>query len=232
MRNKVAVIAAHPDDEVLGCGGTIVRHVREGDEVHVLIMAEGITSRDIVRDRESRRDELSVLAQSAQRANDILGTASLTINEFPDNRLDTIALLDLIKTVEVFLDSCQSQIVYTHHAGDVNIDHCRLHQAVVTACRSIPGQRVDTLLFFETASSTEWQTSESAPMFIPNWFVDITDTLSTKVEALRAYAQEMRPWPHARSVEALEHLARWRGATAGFHAAEAFILGRRRVMFR
>jgi len=226
MKRKVAIIAAHPDDEVLGCGGTIARHIQEHDEVYVLIVAEGVTSRDGARDRESRKDDLSALAQSAYRANEILGTTSLTIGDLPDNRLDTISLLDLVKQVETFLAKHKPQIVYTHHAGDVNIDHKILHRAVVTACRPVPNQCVQTLLFFETVSSTEWQTRGSGDFFMPDWFVDISKSVDKKITALQAYESEMRDWPHPRSIKAVEHLAFWRGATAGFGAAEAFVLGR------
>ena len=226
MENKVAVIVAHPDDEVLGCGGTIAQHIRDGDKVHVLIMAEGVTSRDQQRDRSAHVSELSGLAKAAHAANKILGITSLTLKDLPDNRMDSLDRLDVIKIIEEFIQAHTPTIVYTHHTGDVNIDHRRIHEAVVTACRPIPGQPVLTLLFFEIASSTEWQPPVSAPVFSPNWFVDISATLDLKLKALRAYQSEMRPWPHARSVESLEHLAKWRGATIGAYAAEAFILGR------
>ena len=226
MKNKVVVIAAHPDDEVLGCGGTIAKHVYDGDEVHILIMAEGLTSRDYTRNATAHALELSDLAKAANAANKVLGTTSLTLKGLPDNRMDSLDRLDVIKLIEDFIQTHNPSIVYTHHIGDVNIDHRRIHEAVVTACRPVPNQMVKTLLFFEVSSSTEWQPSISAPVFSPNWFVDISETLALKLQALRAYQTEMRPWPHARSVEALEHLARWRGATVGVNAAEAFVLGR------
>jgi LmbE family N-acetylglucosaminyl deacetylase len=226
MENKLAIIVAHPDDEILGCGGTIAQHIRNGDEVHVLIMAEGVTSRDPQRDRSAHVAQLSSLAKAAHNANQILGTTSLTLKDLPDNRMDSLDSLDVIKIIEEFIQTHAPTIVYTHHTGDVNIDHRRIHEAVVTACRPFPGQPISTLLFFEIASSTEWQPPVSAPVFSPNWFVDISETLDFKLKALRAYQSEMRPWPHSRSVEALEHLAKWRGATIGVCAAEAFILGR------
>lgn len=226
MGNRVAVIAAHPDDEILGCGGTIARHIQNGDQVFVMIMAEGLTSRDRHRDRTEKSEELSELAEAAQTANRILGTTSLTMEKLPDNRMDSLDRLDVIKIIEEFLQAHRPTIVYTHHAGDVNIDHRCIHEAVITACRPIPGSEVTTLLFFEIASSTEWHVPGSAPAFCPNWFVDVSAQLEKKLDALRAYQSEMRPWPHARSVEALDHLARWRGATIGVDAAEAFVLGR------
>lgn len=224
---NVLVIAAHPDDEVLGCGGAIAKHTQQGDIVHVLILAEGATSRNPQRDRKKLQNELSTLAEAAHQASEILGVTSLKLHDFPDNRMDGCDLLDIIKVIEQEIVKYQPEIIYTHHIGDVNIDHRRIHQAVVTATRPIPSSTVKTLLFFEVASSTEWQTPGSAPAFTPNWFVDISQTLSLKLEALAAYEFEMRSWPHARSIEALEHLAHWRGASVGVEAAEAFILGRR-----
>ncbi len=226
MGNKIAVIAAHPDDEVLGCGATIAKHIEKGDEVFVLILAEGITSRDRSREREEKLGELNELANAAQNANDILGTTLLTLKTFPDNRMDSLDILDITKIVEEFIQAHHPTIVYTHHSGDVNIDHRCIHEAVVTACRPMPGNEITTLLFFEIASSTEWQVPGTAQAFAPNWFIDISAQLDKKLRALRAYQSEMHPWPHARSIEAIDHLAKWRGATIGVNAAEAFILGR------
>ena len=226
MGKTILVIAAHPDDEILGCGGTIAKHVQAGDEVYVAILAEGLTSRDQTRNRENHLDGLSELEKSAQRANQILGVASLVMLDFPDNRMDSLDRLDVTKAVEELIRKYQPEIVYTHHVGDVNIDHRVIHDAVITACRPLAGNPVKTILFFEVASSTEWQPPGSAPTFAPNWFVDISDTLNLKLEALEAYASEMRAWPHSRSIKALEHLAHWRGATISVDAAEAFMLGR------
>jgi LmbE family N-acetylglucosaminyl deacetylase len=221
---RVLVVAAHPDDEVLGCGGTIARHAEAGDQVQVLIVAEGATSRQQPRDRLQATQELSLLAQAARKAGAILGVRGVELLDLPDNRLDSLDRLDLIKRIEECIERHQPQVVYVHHVGDVNVDHRRLHEAVVTACRPTPGHSVQRLLSFEVASSSEWQPPGSAPAFQPNWFVDISAHWPRKREALAAYASEMRPWPHARSMEALEHLARWRGAQVGVDAAEAFCL--------
>lgn len=221
---SVLVVAAHPDDEILGCGGSIALHADAGDQVQVLIMAEGATSRHNQRDRRKFRDELSSLSEAAQQAGKILGVQGVQLFNLPDNRLDSLDRLDLIKQIEKCIARHNPQVVYVHHAGDVNIDHRRLHEAVVTACRPIPGQPVQRLLSFEVASSTEWQPPGSAPAFNPNCFVDIAAQWPRKREALKAYASEMRQWPHARSLEAVEHQARWRGAQVGVEAAEAFCL--------
>ena len=226
-KNSVLIIAAHPDDEILGCGGAMAKHSQNGDEVHVVILAEGMTSRDEKRNREERSSDLSTLADTAKKANDIIGVATLYLHDFPDNRMDSVDLLDVVKVVESFIEKYKPSIVYTHHRGDVNIDHTVIHDAVIAATRPQPGHCVKTVLFFETASSTEWRPPQSSISFNPNWFVDISgDALEKKLQALAAYTTEMRPFPHARSVKALDHLAKWRGASIGYEAAEGFILGR------
>ena len=221
MTHKVLVIAAHPDDEVLGCGGSIARHRAAGDAVAVLIMADGVGSR-------SGTDAPAAAArqQCAQQAAKILGVQDLTLLAYPDNRMDEATLLDVVQDIEKVMARCVPDIVYTHHAGDVNIDHRIVHDAVIAACRPQPGHTVKQLLFFETPSSTEWRPPASHAVFAPNWFSDISATLELKLQALAAYAPELREFPHPRSLQAVEHLARWRGASAGLAAAEAFELGR------
>ncbi|ELS34322.1 MULTISPECIES: PIG-L deacetylase family protein [Pseudanabaena] len=226
---NILVVAAHPDDEVLGCGGAIAKHIQQGDKVHILILAEGVTSRKSERNRDDFQAELSALEIVANKVSHLLGVSSLSMHDFPDNRMDSCELLDIVKFIEKSIEQYQPQIIYTHHSGDVNIDHRCIHQAVVTACRPIPNHPVHTLLFFEIPSSTEWQTPSSAVPFTPNWFVDISETLVLKLEALEAYESEMRSYPHPRSLEAVEYLARWRGATIGVKAAEAFMLGRHSI---
>jgi len=221
---KYLIISAHPDDEVLGCGGSIVKWSKDGNEVHVLIMAEGVTSRDKHRDREHRTEDLSRLAQSANQGADILGVKSVELLNYPDNRMDSVDLLDVVKVVEKKIEELKPNVVVTHHAGDLNIDHRIIHQAVITACRPQPGHPVRSILSFEVPSATEWQSSDYGLNFMPNWFEDITDTLHLKMKALEAYQSEMRSWPHARSLKAVEHLARWRGASVGCEAAETFML--------
>lgn len=226
MSKKILVIAAHPDDEVLGCGATMAKHAVNGDEVHVAILAEGVTSRDEKRSREKRNTDLSQLAKSANKANSILGVKSLTLHHFPDNRMDSLDMLDVIKVIEDHVSRIKPDTVYTHHVGDLNIDHRITNTAVMTACRPQPGSSVKKILFFEVPSSTGWHVPEPAQSFVPNWFEEVSSTLPTKLKALQAYKSEMKLWPHARSLKAVEHLARWRGASVGLEAAEAFSLGR------
>lgn len=225
--NTALVLAAHPDDEVLGCGGTIARMADEGWKVHVLILAEGATSRADVRDRKAQSGPLSQLETAARHAATILGAATVQLETFADNRMDGVDLLDVVKRIEAEVERLQPSRVLTHHIGDVNIDHTIVHRATVAACRPLPGSSVRELLFFEVASSTEWRPAHSLAPFEPNLFVDIGMSLERKLQALQAYASEMREFPHARSVRAVEALARWRGATAGREAAEAFEIGRR-----
>jgi len=223
---SILVVAAHPDDEILGCGATMARHAAHGDHVRVLLMAEGMTSRRWPAPPADRDRRLLVkLTQGARRANDIVGSSSVEFGGFPDNRMDSMDLLSVIKRVEQTIERFRPEVVYTHHAADVNIDHQITHQAVLTACRPIPGHPVKRLLFSEVVSSTHWQNARRAP-FSPTWFIDVSHTLALKLKALRAYSLEMRSWPHARSYKAVEALARWRGSVVGCEAAEAFETGR------
>ncbi len=226
MHKKILVVVAHPDDEVLGCGGSIAKWSKDGHDIHILIMAEGATSRDKNRDRLKKKNELESLSNSAQIASKILGVQSVELLNFPDNRMDSVDLLDVVKTIEDYTEKLKPDVVVTHHSGDLNIDHQITQQAVMVACRPLPGQTVKRILSFEVPSATEWQSPDDRRPFVPNWFEDITDTLPMKMKALEAYQSEMRPWPHARSIKALEHLARWRGASMGVEAAEAFMLVR------
>ena len=224
MNNTILVIAAHPDDEVLGCGGTIAKHIQNGDKVFVHILAQGITSRN--QNEIENEVELKKLRKCAQNCHRQLNTTYLKLHDLPDNRMDSLDLLDITKTIEKIIKDTNPNIVYTHHIGDLNIDHQLTHKAVVTACRPINNSPVKTLLFFEIPSSTEWQTPGSHTYFQPNWFENIENTLELKLSALKAYNSELRQWPHSRSIEAVEYLARYRGSFVGTMAAEAFVLGR------
>lgn len=216
------IVAAHADDEALGCGGTIAAFARAGIAVHVAFLADGVGARGAA----GASAALQERRKAAERASATLGSKVIHHGDLPDNRLDTVALLDIVQVVEGLLAPLRPDVVLTHHAGDLNIDHRCVHQAVVTACRPQPGQSVRGLLFFEVPSSTEWQPPGSAEPFLPNWFCDVSATLAVKRKALESYAMEMRPWPHSRSYEAVEHLARTRGSSVGLEAAEAFALGR------
>ncbi len=221
---KVLVVAAHPDDEVLGCGGTIARITNIGAEVHVLIMAEGITSRQVIRDPELVAGELEDLREQAKNVSNILGVRSVKTVGFPDNRMDTIEFLDVIKKIEKEKKRIKPDVVFTHYCGDLNIDHSIVSKAVHTAFRPLPGEKCRMILEWETASSTEWSNSES--VFRPVFFVEISRQLDKKIEALKCYNTEFREFPHPRSEEAVKATAKHRGSMCGVKVAEAFYLRR------
>ena len=217
MSNKILVVAAHADDEVLGCGGTIARHVAEGDEVHVVFMADGVKSRG-----GNQANQLEYRKQAKDEALRILGVAKCYALDFPDNCMDSIPLLDVVQSLEPIIEEVQPVRVLTHHFGDLNVDHRITHQAVMTACRPVPNSIVKEILGFEVLSSTEWAPSH-ADQFLPNLFVDISKYISIKVEAAKAYDQEMRDKPHSRSFENLTALSTYRGHGVGVNHAEAFM---------
>lgn len=220
MSKTILVVAAHTDDEALGCAGTIARHVAEGDQVHLLFMTDGVSSRDALDDAAKARHK------AAQLAAQVLGVSSSTNLNFPDNRMDSVALLDIVKEIETKMQATQPKIIYTHHLGDLNIDHQITHKAVLTACRPQPNFCVKEIYAFEVLSATEWN-SPNTQAFVPNVFIDITNYLPTKIKALQAYAEEMREAPHSRSFEHIEVLAKHRGYTVGMEAAEGFMLVRK-----
>lgn len=226
MSTRVLVVAAHPDDEVLGCGGTIARHRADSDEVTTLFLADGVGARD---ESTGGATDLTIRRAAGNAAADALGTAPPIYLDFPDNRLDTVALLDLVQAIERVATEFRPDRVYTHHSGDLNIDHRICHQAVLTAFRPMPGQTVRAIFGFEVPSSTEWAFGGQETVFQPRHFVDISSFMAAKVAALRCYEMEMRPFPHPRSERMIEALAGWRGAIAGCEAAEAFTVIRQIV---
>ncbi|OOV88036.1 PIG-L deacetylase family protein [Oceanospirillum linum] len=217
---KILIVAAHTDDEAIGCGGTIARHVASGNEVHLLFMTDGVSARGV------QSAAAKIRLASAQKAAKILGTHSSKNLCFPDNQMDAVPLLSIVKEIEQVISELKPDIIYTHHASDLNIDHKITSQAVMTACRPQPGLSVKEIYTFEVLSSTDWQPSDLAP-FTPNLYVDISDYLEQKKQALEAYDCEIRPAPHSRSYEHIEILAKHRGYSVGLHAAEAFIQLRR-----
>ena len=216
MSKVVLVVAAHTDDEVLGCGGTIAKHVAEGDTVFAVFLADGVSSRQDISENEQADRNIA-----ACRAHEILGIKKSFMLGFPDNSMDSVPFLDVVQALELIVLKIKPEIVYTHHHGDLNVDHRITHQAVLTACRPQPDTSVREIYSFEIMSSTEWN-SPKYERFSPCAYVDITNYLDRKIAALSAYEYEMRPFPHSRSVEHLKILARHRGATVGIDAAEAF----------
>ena len=219
--SSILVVAAHPDDEVLGCGGYIAKRASEGHKVTVLFVSDGVSSRSGV----VKPNEVKSRRAAALEAGAILGVDSHVFGDFPDNQLDTIPLLTIVKFIEDAILLSNPEIVLTHHRGDLNIDHSTASKATLTACRPKPESKIKTLLFFETPSSTEWNFGTNESFFIPNWYENISECMTQKLEALEAYKLELRDWPHPRSTRAIKGLAELRGATCGLDAAEAFVLG-------
>ena len=223
-KNKILVVVAHPDDEVLGCGGTIARFAKQGYEVNILVISDGESSRNL-KDYDLKR-KIKNRKKACFNVAKLLRAKKPNFCGYPDNQLDKIPLLKITKEIEKFIKKIKPNLIFTHHWGDLNIDHVKVNAAVVTACRPQKGNTVKTLLFFEIPSSTEWQISSKKNTFSPNWFVDITKQLKKKIKALNIYKSEIKKWPHPRSTKAVISLAKWRGATVGYKSAAAFVLGR------
>lgn len=219
---RVLVVAAHPDDEVLGCGATITRLAHEAADVHILILGEGHTSRFPSRDHANVAG-VAALADAAQRVGVHLGAGSVRLAGLADNRLDSIDLLDLVKLVESHSRDVKPDTVITHFSGDVNIDHRLTLEAVLAATRPGPDGGVNSVLMFEVASSTDWAFGALGRAFAPTVFVDVSGFATRKVEAMNIYETEMPPFPHPRSAEALRAQLAWRGSAIGCAAAEAFM---------
>ena len=220
MKN-VAAIFAHPDDEVLACGGMLANHVLHGDNVRILILATGLASRG-----ETDKAAFQSLQNDARAAALELGVTSVSFGKFPDNAMDKVPLLDVVKAVESFLTEVPTTHIYTHHMGDMNIDHEITCRAVLTAARPLPGVKELVVLAGEVNSSTEYAPPPMFP-FTPTEYHSISATLDKKIKAMAAYKGELRDWPHPRSLKALEHQARNRGTQSGMDAAEAFMTLRR-----
>ncbi len=219
---KVLVFAAHPDDELLGLGGTVRRLTNEGKEVRAVILAEGITSRSDHR-ADADPEELKKLQEDARKAADVIGYRSIEFCGLPDNRMDGPELLDVVKIVSGFIEKYRPDTVFTHHHGDLNIDHRITCEAVLTACRPVGDCCVKRIYAFETPSSTEWNYNYPEP-FTPNVYFDVSETLEAKVQAMACYRTEFTQYPHPRSAEGLRSLGQYRGTNAGMAMAEAFML--------
>lgn len=230
MINKILVVAAHPDDELLGLGGTIRRLVNEGAEARAVILAEGVTSRGDKRE-DTDRSLIGELKKDAGDAAKVVGFKSIEFCGCPDNRMDEMDLLDIIKIVTRYVEKYQPDTIFTHFHGDLNIDHQKVNEAVLIACRPVGDYCVKRIYAFETPSSTEWNYRYAEP-FTPNVYFDVTETLEAKIRGMECYHSESRKAPHPRSPEALRALAQYRGSNVGVEAAEAFMVLREIVSER
>ncbi len=217
--NKILIISAHPDDEVLGCGGTVARLNKEGYTIYTLILGEGVSSRDDARDIKKREKNILELKRDAKKANAILGVKEVFFHNFPDNRFDTVPFLDIVKVIEKIKNNIKPDIIFTHYEKDLNIDHQITYKAVITAARPIKGEKVKEIYSFEIPSSTEW----SYPLsFSPDLFYDISETIEIKLKALEKYKTELKEYPHPRSLEGIQLIAKNWGMKVGLECAEAF----------
>jgi LmbE family N-acetylglucosaminyl deacetylase len=221
FEGPILVVAAHPDDEVLGCGGTMARLAQEGEEVHIALLGEGVTSRFNQRETADAR-EIEALHGTAGKAAEMVGAKPPRLFGLPDNRFDLVPLLDIVKQIESLIFELQPKTVFTQHGGDLNIDHKVTHRAVMTATRPFKGQVVRNVMAYEVASSTEWAFQQFKPTFRPNLFVDISQQIETKIRGMAIYESESREFPHPRSGEALRAIAKRWGSVVGVDAAEAF----------
>ena len=225
---NILVVAAHPDDEILGVGGTIAKHIEKGDKVWALILGEGQVSRFAKPEHGIEIDEiLQELRKDTITSAGIIGFEEVFFEQISDNRFDSVDLLDIVKIVESYVRKIEPAVIYTHHGGDMNIDHQLTYKAVLTATRPMAGCPVKTIYAFETVSSTEWNFAYGDEAFTPNVFVHLTkEQLQRKLDAMAAYRSELCEFPHPRSLKMLEAVAtRW-GGVCGAPYAEAFELVR------
>lgn len=224
INKRILVVVAHPDDEVLGLGATMFTLINDYNcKVRAVILGEGITSRADERDVVKWQNELEIHRSNIRSAQKAIGYESIGIYDFPDNRFDSIQLLDLIKVIEKEKSEFKPEVIFTHHGGDVNIDHQRTFEAVITACRPMSGEVVKTIITFETMSGTEWRASSDPKQFIPNLFFEVNEqAMDSKIKAMESYEFERRSYPHPRSPEALRIRAQMWGVANGLDLAEAF----------
>jgi LmbE family N-acetylglucosaminyl deacetylase len=217
--HKILVIAAHPDDEILGVGGTIPKLVKMGKQVDVLIFTDG-SSAQYFNNAAILEDKFG----EAKEANDVLGSRVLPRLDFPDMRLDTVAHIDKNIALGKIISSGEYDTVFVQDRTDINKDHNELFESTLVACRPYPGQKVKHLLSYYVNSSTEWGNLLKKEPFNPNVFIDISDTIDLKVSAMEKYKTEMRDYPHPRSSAAIRTSAKYFGNIVGTEYAEPFYL--------
>ncbi len=219
---NVLVVASHPDDEVLGCGGTLYNLKKNGAKISGLFLSDGESSRKHLKINKLILNR----KKQAIKAGKIIGIKKSIFGNFPDNSMDSVPLLKIIQFIEKHIKKIKPDTIFTHFESDLNVDHQITSKAVITACRPTKNQTVKSILFFEILSSSEWNISIKNKSFKPNYFVDISKSIKFKLKALKYYKREMRTWPHPRSIVGVKLLSKTRGGSVGLPHAEAFILGR------
>jgi len=214
MKKKILIVAAHPDDEVLGCFGTVAKLIKKGYKAYTLILGEGKTSRG-----NFNKKELEKLKNEIIKANNVIGIDKIFIEHFPDNRFDSVSLLDIVKVIEKVKNEIKPDIIFTHFQNDLNIDHQITYKAVITATRPFKNESVKEIYSFEILSSTEWNYPLS---FNPDVYFDIISTIDLKLKAMSEYKSELREFPHPRSLEGIKLNAKYLGMRVGREYVEAF----------
>lgn len=218
MKKNISFIVAHPDDETIGCGGTILKKIKEGHNINLLILSNGISARSL------KKKDLIIRKKNFEKVIKNYKIKNYKILDFPDNQFDTIPLLKLIKVIENFIIKNKSSEVFTHYYDELNIDHKITSKAVITACRPKPNSFINKLFFFEVLSSTNWNFNGNT--FKPNYFEDISKFTKKKIEILKLYKNEIPKGNHTRSLKNIIRLSEIRGSSVGIKNAEAYILYR------
>lgn len=218
-KKKILVVAAHPDDEVLGCGGTIFKLASQGNKIFIVFLSDGVSSRR----SNILNEEINFRKDNAIKSCKILKVSNYFFENLKDNSFDSEPILKITKIIEKYIYKLKPDIIFTHSKSDLNIDHKITNQSVVTACRPQKKMPVSELYFFEILSSSEWNFSDTEMTFKPNYFVDISKSINKKIKALKEYKKELRNWPHPRSIEGVKTLSKFRGMSSNLLNAEAFI---------
>ena len=218
MKKNISFIVAHPDDETIGCGGTILKKINEGHQINLLVLSNGISS------RSEKKKDLIFRKKNFEKVIRNYKIKNYEILDFPDNKFDTVPLLKIIKVIENFLRKNRSSEVFTHYYDELNIDHRITSKAVITACRPKPNSLIKKLFFFEVLSSTDWNFNNNT--FRPNYFEDVSKFTQKKIKLLKLYKNEILKGNHTRSLKNIIRLSEVRGASVGIKNAEAFIIYR------
>lgn len=218
-KKTILVVAAHPDDDAFGCAGTLLKLVSQKCKIFALYFTDGVSARQ---KQANINQNIFDRKKNCEKAAKIIGIKKCSYYSYPDNQLDTVPLLEITQKIEQEILKIKPDIIFTHFENDLNIDHQIINNAVKTATRPKPNFSVKEIFLFETLSSTEWQFNSKKKIFAPNYFVDISKTLKKKIEAVKAYKQEIFKWPHPRSAKGIKTLASYRGQMVGLKFAEAF----------